>query len=179
MIPEKSKAVLVDDGLNAFAFGDTRSVVQEFTLTLLIELTDTDARIKTCLGLLRSCTVFLFGACDSFLFRLALGRFGIFRLFAFFLQALVYAGHGAAGGGRGRRGHRCAYPTHAAARAFEDVLVRHISRRWPVAENLAAILVQPLPLGAGRQCIETGSQDDQGADHVHACSVAPGGGFFP
>ena len=66
----------------------------------------------------------------------------------------------------------CARGLHALERAIalgalEDVLLRHLQSRWAVAEDLAAVFVDPLPLGHGGRANANGYREEKELDEFH------------
>ena len=59
-----------------------------------------------------------------------------------------------------------------ATRAFEDIFLRNIATRCPVAEHLATVLVQPLPLGGRAGAKRYQERHQECVRQFHGRSVA-------
>ena len=74
-------------------------------------------------------------------------------------------------GGAGARGFDTGYAAKAFG-AFDDVLFWNVQPWRAVAKDLAAIFVNPLPLGHGRRSNANGQRKYEQLDEFHGSSVA-------
>src|SRR6185369_1459619 len=173
-----SLAIVGDDRCEAFRFCSTGRIVQVFPLALCIRSRNPGAGIEARLRQLGPFAISGPDFGDFFLVSLFLFGFRGLGLLPLFLQFLVLStdfrrGRSGPcrlrGSGRNRLGRRGGLD----AWLLDDVLGRNVGRRRLVAEHLAAVLVDPLPLGERQRGQGTGQAKHGNAKQFHWASVAP------
>jgi len=185
-VPWSARAVGGNDAVDAFGFRCAGGAVQEDALALGVGLGDGFSCIECGFGGTGAGAVLGLGFGDFLVFGLLLGCFGCFGLGLLLFQLLVLAtacGTGCelggwcrrrcgGGGGRIARGRCCGRWRRArwegASGLLQDIFFLNISRWRAVAEDLAPVLVDPLPLRCRAHGPGAGHGQQKNLVHFHA-----------